>query len=223
MVRLLVVEDDIQIVGPLTRALNSQGYAVAHVLNGFSALEKIKKDPPDLLLLDSTLPDIDGVKVCQIIRDQGLDFPIIMMAGPVHQIDVIHGLDAGADDFLVKPLDQDLMFARLRAAVRRSPSSDLSLISVGNVAIDLNTHVCTVDGNIVELTLTEFNLLNYLMRNHGRAIRRSLIIREIWETTWTGPTKNLDMHISTLRRKLGPTAAHIQTIRGMGYMFEEVS
>lgn len=222
MFRLLIVEDDIQIVGPLSRALNSQGYAVAHVLNGYLALEKIKVDPPDLLLLDATLPDINGLKVCKSIRDQGLDFPIVMMGGPAHQEDVINGLDAGADDFLIKPLDTDLMFAKLRAAIRRSPNADLSLLSVGNVALDRNTHVCTVDGKIVELTLTEFNLLNYLMRNHGRAIKRSLIIREIWETTWTGPTKNLDMHISTLRRKLGPTAAHIQTIRGMGYMFEEV-
>lgn len=221
MVRLLLVEDDIPVVAPLARALNVEGYAVAHVPNGFSALEKINFDPPDLLLLDVTLPDIDGLKVCKSIRNLGLDFPIVMMAGPVNQQDVIAGLDAGADDYLTKPFIHDELFARLRAATRRSPGFDISQLNVGHVMIDRNAHTCKVDDQFVLLTPIEFELLNYLMRNHGRAVKRSWIVREIWETSWVGPTKNLDMHVSTLRKKLGPAATHLQTVRGTGFIFDE--
>lgn len=223
MVRLLLVEDDLPVVDSLSQALRTEGYAVAHVPDGFSAISKVKLDPPDLLLLDGTLPDIDGVKVCRCIRTLGLDFPIVMMAGPVAQRDVVLGLDAGADDFVTKPFLEAELFARLRAATRRSPCADLSVLEVGEVTLDRNAHQCTVNGALIFLTVTEFDLLDYLMRNHGRTVKRSLVIREVWDTNWLGQTKNLDMHISTLRKKLGSAAIHLQTVRGVGYKFENVN
>jgi DNA-binding response OmpR family regulator len=221
MVRLLIVEDDIQVVGPLSRALNTQGYAVAHVADGNSALEKIKIDPPDLVLLDVTLPDIDGFKVCEEIRRRGIDFPILMMTGCVDSFEVVHGLDSGADDYLVKPFDLNELFARLRAISRRAKPKSNKL-TIDNIVIDRKSRLCTVDGVLVGLTHTEFDLLNFLMCQEGRAVKRNLIIREIWNTNWFGPTKNLDMHISSLRRKLGTGSSHLKTVRGVGFRFDKV-
>ncbi len=221
MVRLLIVEDDIQVVGPLSRALNTQGYAVAHVPDGNSALEKIKIDPPDLVLLDVTLPDIDGFKVCEEIRRRGIDFPILMMTGCVDSFEVVHGLDSGADDYLVKPFDLNELFARLRAISRRA-KPESNKLTIDNIVIDRKSRLCTVDGVLVGLTHTEFDLLNFLMCQEGRAVKRNLIIREIWNTNWFGPTKNLDMHISSLRRKLGTGSTHLKTVRGVGFRFDKV-
>ena len=221
MVRLLIVEDDIQVVGPLSRALNTQGYAVAHVPDGNSALEKIKIDPPDLVLLDVTLPDIDGFKVCEEIRRRGIDFPILMMTGCVDSFEVVHGLDSGADDYLVKPFELNELFARLRAISRRAKPESIKL-TIDNVVIDRKSRLCTVDGVLIGLTHTEFDLLNFLMCQEGRAVKRNLIIREIWNTNWFGPTKNLDMHISSLRRKLGTGSTHLKTVRGVGFRFDKV-
>lgn len=221
MVRLLIVEDDIQVVGPLSRALNTEGYAVAHVADGNSALEKIKIDPPDLVLLDVTLPDIDGFKVCEEIRRRGIDFPILMMTGCVDSFEVVHGLDSGADDYLVKPFDLNELFARLRAISRRA-KPESNKLTIDNVVIDRKSRLCTVDGVLIGLTHTEFDLLNFLMCQEGRAVKRNLIIREIWNTNWFGPTKNLDMHISSLRRKLGTGSTHLKTVRGVGFRFDKV-
>ena len=221
MVRLLIVEDDIQVVGPLSRALNTQGYAVAHVPDGNSALEKIKIDPPDLVLLDVTLPDIDGFKVCEEIRRRGIDFPILMMTGRVDSFEVVHGLDSGADDYLVKPFELNELFARLRAISRRA-KPESNKLTIDNVVIDRKSRLCTVDGVLIGLTHTEFDLLNFLMCQEGRAVKRNLIIREIWNTNWFGPTKNLDMHISSLRRKLGTGSSHLKTVRGVGFRFDKV-
>jgi len=221
MVRLLIVEDDIQVVGPLSRALNTQGYAVAHVADGNSALEKIKIDPPDLVLLDVTLPDIDGFKVCEEIRRRGIDFPILMMTGCVDSFEAVHGLDSGADDYLVKPFDLNELFARLRAISRRA-KPESNKLTIDNIVIDRKSRLCTVDGVLVGLTHTEFDLLNFLMCQEGRAVKRNLIIREIWNTNWFGPTKNLDMHISSLRRKLGTGSTHLKTVRGVGFRFDKV-
>jgi DNA-binding response OmpR family regulator len=221
MVRLLIVEDDIQVVGPLSRALNTQGYAVAHVADGNSALEKIKIDPPDLVLLDVTLPDIDGFKVCEEIRRRGIDFPILMMTGCVDSFEVVHGLDSGADDYLVKPFDLNELFARLRAISRRA-KPESNKLTIDNIVIDRKSRLCTVDGVLIGLTHTEFDLLNFLMCQEGRAVKRNLIIREIWNTNWFGPTKNLDMHISSLRRKLGTGSTHLKTVRGVGFRFDKV-
>ena len=220
MVRLLLVEDDVSAVGPLTRVLNSDGYAVAHVANGLTALEKIKLDPPDLILLDLFLPGIDGIQICETLRTQGFDLPIVMMSASFQSEDIVHGLNAGADDFLVKPFQKSELLARLKAVSRRSLNIDSYVLSIGRVRLDRKSHTCWVDNQVVGLTKIEFLLLDYLMQNHGRAIKRNLIVREVWSTVWLGPTKNLDMHISTLRRKLGPGAGQLKTVRGLGFRFD---
>ena len=220
MVRLLLVDDDPKLVDPLTKVLNSDGYAVAHIGNGLTAIEKIKVDPPDLMLLDVNLPGIDGFKVCETLRKQGFDFPIVMISANFESSDVVHGLEIGADDYVTKPFEKSELLARLRAVARRTLNNDVTSISSGRIKIDRKSHSCWVDDEEVELTRIEFLLLDYLMQNQGRALKRQLIIREIWATSWLGPTKNLDMHISTLRRKLGPGASQLKTVRGVGFRLD---
>lgn len=220
MVRLLLVDDDPKLVDPLTKVLNSDGYAVAHVGNGLTAIEKIKVDPPDLMLLDVNLPGIDGFKVCETLRKQGFDFPIVMISANFESSDVVHGLEIGADDYVTKPFEKSELLARLRAVARRTLNNDVTSIYSGRIKIDRKSHTCWVDDEEVELTRIEYLLLDYLMQNQGRALKRQLIIREIWATSWLGPTKNLDMHISTLRRKLGPGASQLKTVRGVGFRLD---
>lgn len=219
MVRLLVVDNDYQAVGPITRALSTEGYSVAHVPDGYTAIEKIKKDPPDLLLLDMSLPGLNGLEVCKFIRNKGIDFPIVMSG--FDDSDLVAGLAVGADDFIRKPISASELIARLRALVRRTALADVSEIKIGSVSLNRKSHICSVDGTVISLTCTEFDLLDYLMRNHDRAVKRSTMIRDIWETNWLGSTKNIDMHISTLRKKLGPGAIYLQTVRGVGFRFSE--
>lgn len=220
MARLLLVEDDAYLVGPLTRVLNSGGYAVAHVATGANVIEKIKLDPPDLLLLDLFLPEINGFQICERLRNQGYDLPIVLMSASVEKADVVRGLNSGADDFLPKPFQKSELLARLKAVSRRSLNIDSYVLSIGRIRLDRKSHTCWVDNQSIDLTKIEFSLLDYLMQNSGRALKRNLIVREVWSTSWLGPTKNLDMHISTLRRKLGPGAGQLKTVRGLGFRFD---
>jgi len=222
MIRLLIVDDDEEIIGPLSRALLSQGYQVEHALDGLTALLKIKSNPPDLLLLDLTLPGLDGFSVCETIRKNGFEFPIVMMTGRSGPKDLIHGFDCGADDFLRKPFNRSELFARLKAVSRRDSKLALPELNVGAVKLNQKSRLCTVNGELIGLTQTEFDLLAYLMRNQGKALKRNLITHQIWDTNWLGPTKNLDMHISALRRKLGPSEGQLQTVRGLGFRFDDL-
>lgn len=219
MSRVLLVEDDLHIVAPLTKALKSEGFNVLHVADGISALATIKEDPPDLLLLDISLPDLDGFIICKSVRSLGLEFPIMMMTARSAKKDIVAGLNCGADDYLVKPFVRSELLARIRAVSRRYSTPQLTILNLGKISINRDSRELHVSGKLVELTVTEFEILNLLMQNHGKLVRRSRIVREIWNTVWTGPSKNLDMHISTLRRKLGPGTNYISTIRGLGFRF----
>lgn len=219
MVRLLVVDNDYQTVGPISRALSTEGYSVAYVPDGYMALEKIKQDPPDILLMDTLLPGLSGFEVCRSLRNKGIDFPIVMSG--FDDGDLVTGLESGADDFIRKPISASELVARLRALTRRTGLADISEIHIGTVSLNRKSRICSVAGNCVQLTSTEFELLDYLMRNRDRAVKRSIMIRDIWETDWLGPTKNIDMHISTLRKKLGTGAIYLQTVRGVGFRFSE--
>lgn len=222
MLRLLLVDSDVKLVEPLKQVLNSDGYAVAHVTNGLTALEKIKVDPPDLMLLDVNLPEVNGFEVCETLRKQGFDFPVVMIGSNFECSEVVHGFESGADDYISVPFDKSELLARLRAICRRSLKFDSTSLCIGKVKLDRKSHICIVDDYQIDLTRIEYSLLDYLMQNEGRAVKRQLIIREIWATSWLGPTKNLDMHISTLRRKLGPGAAQLKTVRGIGFRFDSV-
>lgn len=221
MVRVLLVEDDVPLAKSLCKSLTCEGFVVGYESNGIDALSRIKLDPPEVLLLDVGLPGIDGYSICENLRNQGLDFPIIILTGHRAKVELVHGLAAGADDYITKPFVKSELLARINAVLRRSTNKTQAQIEIGRVCLDQNAGTCKVENELVDLTPTEFRLLNYLMQKSGHLCRRSQIIKDVWTTAWLGPTKNLDMHVSSLRRKLGPGAIQLQTVRGLGFRFDE--
>ena len=221
MVRVLLVEDDVRLATTLSKSLTSDGFVVGHESNGLDALSRIKLEPPEVLLLDVGLPGIDGYSICENLRIQGLDFPIIMLTGHDTKSELVHGLAVGADDYITKPFVKSELLARMNAVLRRSSNKTQAHIEIGKIVLDQNAATCFVDNRLVDLTPTEFRLLNYLMQKSGILCRRSQIIKDVWTSAWLGPTKNLDMHVSSLRRKLGPGAIQLHTVRGLGFRLDE--
>ena len=220
MVRVLIVEDDAFLIDPISRALKAEGFIVSHSSDGITALNKVKVEPPDLLLLDIGLPGMNGFGVCENIRSEGLNFPIIMMTACQDKAEIVHGLRVGADDYLIKPFTRSELIARMNAVFRRTINPEKDLLEIGKVSLDRKARRCAVLGDQIELTTTEFKVLDYLMQKSGTMCRRSQIIKDVWATSWHGPSKNLDMHVSSLRRKLGPGATQLQTVRGLGFRFD---
>jgi two-component system response regulator MprA len=223
--RLLVVDDDRALREVLRRALTLAGYEVRLTDTGAGALSEVTASVPDAVVLDIGLPDIDGLEVCRLLRREGNRVPVLMLTARDAVSDRIDGLDAGADDYLVKPFDIDELQARLRALLRRSGgdgSADGGL-AFGELRLDAALHGVTVDGRFVELTRTEYQLLELLMFNPRRVLPHSLIYDRVWGYDF-GPTSNaLRVYIGYLRRKLEDAGARsvIHTVRGVGYALRE--
>jgi DNA-binding response OmpR family regulator len=225
---ILVVEDDEAIGQALVGVLESQGFGVVLVGSGGEAVTMVASVRPDLVLLDLGLPDIDGVEVCRRIRAIDAALPIVILTARHSEIDVVMGLDAGADDYVTKPFSLAELLARVRAHLRRpTPTPSAARITVGDVVIDRESRRVWVSDTEIELRAREFELLAYLADAAGTAVPRERIMSEVWDEHWFGSTKTLDMHISSLRRKLGETvsddatASRITTLRGVGYRFEK--
>lgn len=222
--RVLVVEDDSAIASEVERALQSQGYEVTLVGSGRAALEAAATCPADLILLDLGLPDLDGVQVCRLLRADHPKPPIVMVTARDAEIDIVVGLDAGANDYIVKPFATAVLLARLRAHLRSSdPSGDDGAVTLGVLRIDIRAHRVFNDGAEVHLRPKEFALLAALAEQAGRVMTRDRLLNEVWDLQWESSTKTLDMHVHALRRKLGDRAdglPWISTIRSVGYRFE---
>jgi len=218
---ILVVEDDGVIATGLVRVLGSQGYAVRHVARGGPAVAAATADV-GLVVLDLGLPDVDGIAVCRRLRMARSDLAIVILTARDDELDIVAGLDAGADDYLVKPFRLAELLARIRAHMRRLASApadrDEPLLRVGAVSLDRAARRAWRDGEELELRPKEFDLLALLVSEAGRAVTRERIMHDVWDTDWLGSTKTLDTHVLTLRRKLGPEA--ITTLRSIGYRFE---
>ncbi len=216
--RLLVVEDDESIAAPLAEGLRREGFEVQRVGTGREALDAPEAD---MVLLDLRLPDIDGYEVARELRSRSR-VPIIMVTARGEEVDRVVGLELGADDYLVKPFGLRELIARIHAVMRRvdaEPESPRS-IQAGPLLVDTRARRASVDGREVSLTPKEFELLALLAEDPGAAVDRRRILREVWGTTWYGPSKAIDMHISALRRKLGDPAL-IETVRGVGFRLRE--
>jgi hypothetical protein len=220
MSRILVVEDDLEIAGPLIRSLQGAGYSVALVGDGKAAVDKVKNTKPDLIILDLGLPTMDGLDVCRSIRAYSMDTPILILTARSSELDLVVGLDAGADDYLTKPFRTSELLARIRALQRRTSGGEVTELIGDSIRLDTEARVCWVSEVEVPLTSTEYVLLEMLMRNAGRVVSRQQILRDVWNTDWSGSTKNLDMHVSALRRKLGDAGHHVATVRGLGFRFD---
>lgn len=213
--RILIVEDDDAIAEPLAKGLARAGFQVDRVATGTAALAAA---PADLVLLDLGLPDLDGYEVCRRIRASS-DVPIIVVTARGEEVDRVVGLELGADDYVVKPFGIRELVARIRAVTRRTgarPEAPPELLRIGSLEIDRRTHRVTVGGRDVALTRKEYDLLVFLASDPGAVRTREDIIDEVWDPHWYGPTKTLDVHVASLRRKLGD-AGWIETVRGVGY------
>jgi two-component system, OmpR family, response regulator RegX3 len=211
-VRILIVEDDDTIASPLADGLRREGFEVTHVASGEEALEA---QLPDLVLLDLRLPGIDGTEVCRRLRARS-DVPIIVVTAKGEEVDRVVGLELGADDYIVKPFGFRELLARIRAVMRRArPGSDRAQLRVGELEIDVRGRRATLDGSPLALTTKEFDLLALLASEPGAVVSRQRILREVWDTEWFGPTKTVDVHVASLRKKLGEPG-WIETVRGVG-------
>jgi two-component system response regulator RegX3 len=212
-VDVLIVEDDDAIAEPLAKGLRREGFEVRRAPDGAAALAAA---PADLVLLDLGLPDMDGFEVCRALRSRSA-VPIIVLSARGEEVDRVIGLELGADDYLVKPFGFRELLARIRAVSRRTDRrADLQVLEVGTLHIDLRTHKVAVAGAPVSLTPKEFDLVTFLARDPGAVRSRGEILDEVWDPHWYGPTKTLDVHVASLRRKLGDPAM-IETVRGVGY------
>ncbi len=219
---ILVVEDDEAIASGLVRVLGTQGYAVRRLARGRPALAAAGDDI-GLVVLDLGLPDVDGIDVCRRLRGARPDLAILILSARDQELDVVAGLDAGADDYLVKPFRLSELLARVRAHLRRATSSEPAVpnapLRAGDLAVDIAARRAWRGDEELALRPKEFDLLALLVTEAGRAVTRERIMREVWDTEWMGSTKTLDTHVLSLRQKLGDAEA-ITTLRGVGYRFE---
>ncbi len=220
---ILVVEDDPSIGNGLRRVLQEAGYLTELVTTGAEALEAAEETPPDLIILDLGLPDVEGIDLCRRLRADHADSVIIILTARDTEVDVVVGLDAGADDYITKPFGLAELLARVRANLRhrKAPASEAQPLVSGGIAVDVAARKVTIDGSEIDLRPREFDLLLTLLENLGAVVRREDIMASVWDEHWFGSTKTLDVHMVSLRRKLGPEADRIVTLRGVGYRLEE--
>lgn len=217
---IFCVEDDAGIRDLMIYTLNVAGFEAEGFADGKAFFEALSKETPQLVLLDVMLPGEDGITILKRIRSHGstADIPVIMATAKGTEYDKILGLDLGADDYLAKPFGMMEMVSRIKAVLRRtSPKEKSSILRVGNLELSLNEHNVSVCGERVQLTLKEFEMLRLFMENPGRVFNREQLLLKVWDADYIGETRTVDVHIGTLRTKLGCCGDYIETVRGVGY------
>jgi two-component system response regulator RegX3 len=220
IVDVLLVEDDVAIAQPLVKGLEREGFKVTWVATGAEAVTAAEAD---VVLLDLGLPDIDGFEVCRRIRARS-DVPIVCLTARSDEVDRVVGLELGADDYVVKPFGFRELVARIRAVTRRRSSAakvEVPLQQVGALEVDRRTRRVTLGGREVELTPTEFDVVAFLAQDPGAVFSRQQILEQVWGHPWYGPTKTLDVHVASIRKKLGDPG-WVETARGVGFSLQPV-
>ena len=222
-VHIYIVEDDKNIREIEMFALKNSGYAVEEFENAKSFFSRITEKVPDLVLLDIMLPDMDGLEIVKKLRSRPdtVRIPIILVTAKTTELDKVKGLDIGADDYLTKPFGVMELISRVKALLRRSRAlQDDKQLVLGDISLDSERREVHVDGELCELTFKEFELLKLLMVNAGIVLHRDTIMSDVWGTDYEGESRTLDMHIKTLRQKLGESGNMIKTVRNVGYKME---
>lgn len=223
--RILIVEDDPDVQAALARALDFEGYAITTANDGGQALAVIDGVAPDAVILDVMMPFVDGLETCRRLRARGDRTPILILTALGEVADRVDGLDAGADDYMVKPFALEELLARLRALLRRAGGDVTEVLRADGLEMDLAARDVTRDGDAIQLTKTEFDLLTVLMRNPGRVVDRDRIYREVWGFDFETSSNSLDVYVGYLRRKTeaGGKTRLVQTVRGVGYVLRDES
>ncbi|WP_394923101.1 winged helix-turn-helix domain-containing protein [uncultured Robinsoniella sp.] len=214
------VEDDMNIRELVAYALKTSGYEAIGFENAAEFYKGLKDGNPDLILLDIMLPDEDGISILKKLRakNEYKDIPVIMLTAKSTEYDKVKGLDVGADDYVTKPFGVMELISRIKAVLRRSQKSiSTDMMVLGDIRLDIQKHEVTVSGKEVVLTYKEFELLTYLMKNQGIVLSRDKILEVIWNYDYEGESRTVDVHIGSLRQKLGSSGNMIETVRGVGY------
>jgi two-component system response regulator RegX3 len=225
MTRILIVEDEPSLSEPLAYLLEREGYEITVAADGITALEEFDKTGADLVLLDLMLPGLPGTEVCRELRNRST-VPIIMLTAKDSEIDIVVGLELGADDYVTKPYSSRELLARIRAIMRRRiESADDSelILEAGSVRMDVERHTVSVSGAEIAMPLKEFEVLELLLRNAGRVLTRGQLIDRVWGADYFGDTKTLDVHIKRIRSRIEQSPSEptmLVTVRGLGYRFE---
>lgn len=222
MALIYIVEDDESIREIETIALKNSNYIVSAFENAKEFYKKLDELVPDLILLDVMLPDESGYDIVRKLRKRPAtqDIPIIMVTAKTTEMDIIKGLDGGADDYIKKPFSIMELITRVKALLRRTAKEEPKLLKLDDLVIDHERHVVTVNNEPVDLTYKEYELLRLLMGSQGIVMTRDVIMRSVWDTDFEGETRTVDMHIKTLRHKLGDYGSRIKTVRNVGYVIE---
>lgn len=222
MALIYIVEDDESIREIETIALKNSNYIVSAFENAKEFYKKLDELVPDLILLDVMLPDESGYDIVKKLRKRPAtqDIPIIMVTAKTTEMDMIKGLDGGADDYIKKPFSIMELITRVKALLRRTAKEEPKLLKLDDLVIDHERHVVTVNNEPVDLTYKEYELLRLLMGSQGIVMTREVIMRSVWDTDFEGETRTVDMHIKTLRHKLGDYGSRIKTVRNVGYVIE---
>lgn len=219
---VLIVEDDQNIADLLRLYLEKEGYVTAIAPDGGAGVEMFRKLQPDLVLLDVMLPDENGCEIVRKLRRQAATrrLPVIMVTARTSEMDMVKGLDDGADDYIRKPFSVMELLSRVKALLRRTRDEGPNQLTVGGIRLDNERHLVLAGDRPVELTFKEYELLRYLMINAEIVLSRESIMRFVWGTDFEGETRTVDMHIKTLRQKLGPWGRQIGTVRNVGYVMQ---
>jgi DNA-binding response OmpR family regulator len=227
MPRALVVEDDPDIAALIDRYLQKAGYSTDVTRSGRDVVAMVRRRPPDVLVLDLMLPDVDGFEICRALRSDPATaaVPIIMVTAKAEESDRIGGLELGADDYLTKPFSPNELVARVRALLRRSrrAADAASVIRYGTISVDADRHVVVDRGKEVQLTAKEFMLLHYLLQHRGRLLSRDLLLSDVWGYRYTGGTRTVDVHVRRLREKLPLLQQAIVTVKQFGYKLQDTA
>lgn len=229
--KILVVDDEVSIVKLVQFNLKKEGFLVEVAYDGRMALDMVKKTNPDLVVLDLMLPKLDGLEVCRRLRQEKKHIPILMLTAKTDELDKVLGLELGADDYMTKPFSPRELTARVKAIFRRIEAlteepradGDESLLLIGHLQIDADGYVVLKDGEEIDLTPKEFELLLYMANHRGKVLSRDQLLNAVWNYDYVGDSRIVDVHVSHLRDKIEPDSrnpVYIKTVRGIGYKFE---
>lgn len=221
MSKIFCVEDDANIRELVLYTLNATGFEAKGFESGTELFERIKEELPDLVLLDIMLPGMDGMEILEILKKDYNDLPVIMVTAKSDQIDKIKGLDNGADDYIAKPFDIMELVSRVKAVLRRAyKEKNTNILTYKSLQLNHDSRRVTVSGEDVNLTFKEYELLHMLLVNKGMVLSRDKLMNEVWGTDFEGETRTVDVHVRTLRQKLGLAGEYIETVRNVGYKID---